>query len=95
MSEIPKFSINELVEKLIGKIKPIGDTNIDEVRYSNLKKHIMLTEDMVLELSKVAGAFHNDYLASRKKASNKSVQALKDLKGMIDDTLESLEGDDE
>lgn len=32
-----KFTVVEIVENLIGKINPVGETNEDEIRFENLK----------------------------------------------------------
>jgi len=44
------MTIYEVVKKLIGSIKPYGETNIDKKRLDNLEYHKQLTESLILDL---------------------------------------------
>ena len=44
----------ELLKKLIGSIKPYGDTNIDKERKYNLEEHISLTYKLIEDLIQVS-----------------------------------------
>lgn len=44
----------EIVNKLIGSIKPYGSTDIDEKRMENLKAMCELIEDLVFDVRQVA-----------------------------------------
>lgn len=42
-----KFTVVEIVENLIGKINPVGETNEDEIRFENLKLMCDLTNSLI------------------------------------------------
>jgi len=44
----------DVIKKLIGSIKPYGDSNIDKERLENLKNMCQLVEDLVEEIKYVA-----------------------------------------
>lgn len=60
----------DIVDKLIGNIKPIGDTAIDEKRFENLKAYCELINEMVRKVDDVACENENNTLASVKKAND-------------------------
>lgn len=49
-----EFTLHEVVERLVGKIEPYGDTNIDGKRAGNLVVHINLIGYMIDDLLEVA-----------------------------------------
>lgn len=51
MIELP---IYEIVCKLIGNINPVGETQIDEIRFANLKLVTELVEKLLIEIDRVA-----------------------------------------
>lgn len=44
-----KFDLLEIIEKLLGEIRPVGATHIDTERFENLKKHEDLIEQLVFK----------------------------------------------
>lgn len=44
----------DVVYKLVGPVKPVGETNADNERYRNLKVLCALVEDLVTEIDGVA-----------------------------------------
>lgn len=44
----------EIIMKLIGPVRPVGDSGIDNDRYKNLKELCLLVDDLVSEISQVA-----------------------------------------
>ena len=60
----------DIVDKLIGNIKPIGDTAIDEERFENLKAYCELINEMVRKVDDVACENENSTQASVKKAND-------------------------
>lgn len=44
----------EIVNKLIGKIEPIGESNTDADRLSNLGDQIQLTDDLIYQIVQVS-----------------------------------------
>ena len=81
------MDIYEVVEKLVGPISPVGETNTDNARYENLKELIELTDKLVGKISSCA------YL---KDSSAFSIsRAGKSCQGFLDDLKECLQEDDE
>jgi hypothetical protein len=50
-----KFSIYEIVHKLIGNVIPIGDTYIDDKRLINLSKQMELIDLLLQDLIEASG----------------------------------------
>ncbi len=70
----------DVVKKLIGQVKPVGSTEIDNERFKNLKATIELVEVLMAEIEYVAkdsnaheysikraGEYASDFLSSFKK----------------------------
>lgn len=49
---------SEIVDKLIGPIQPLGETNEDEQRFKNLQEMCTLTEHLVEKIQTVAWTMH-------------------------------------
>lgn len=47
------MEIEDIVRKIIGPIKPVGESHIDEKRYENLKLHIALVDELVRDIEDV------------------------------------------
>jgi len=52
-----KFNVYEVVKKLIGPIKPIGESNTDQDRLENLKKMTELIELLLDDVIKIETAY--------------------------------------
>jgi len=61
--------IYEVVKKLIGKIKPIGETNIDNTRFNNLKILTELVDKLIYDIDSII-PYKNKPEHSMKKAGN-------------------------
>lgn len=48
-----KFELLEIIEKLLGEIKPVGASHIDNERYENLKKYEVLIEQLVFKYARL------------------------------------------
>lgn len=48
------MNLYEIVKKLIGPIKPIGDASRDPTRLDNLKEIISLTESLITDIDDLA-----------------------------------------
>ena len=46
--------IHEIVTKLVGEINPVGETNIDNKRFENLKVMTDLVDDLLSDIDHVA-----------------------------------------
>lgn len=60
----------DIVNKLVGRIEPIGDTSVDEERFENLKAYCDLINEMVRRVDDIAYNNINSSLASVKKAND-------------------------
>jgi len=60
----------DIIDKLVGRIEPIGDTAIDNERFKNLKVYCELINEMVKRVDDIAYNNMNSNLASKKKAYN-------------------------
>lgn len=47
------MDIHEIVKKLVGPIKPIGETNTDHERYKNLKVMTELVDRLVFDIDHI------------------------------------------
>lgn len=63
-----EFELNEIIEKLIGSIEPIGDTNADNERFENLKVMCELTNSLVRKIDDVSYRHKNSHEFSVKRA---------------------------
>ncbi len=57
----------DIVDKLVGRIEPIGDTSVDEERFENLKAYCELINEMVKRVDDVLCNNWGSSLASVKK----------------------------
>ena len=60
----------DIVDKLVGRIDPIGDTAIDNERFENLKVYCELIDTMVRNIDDIAYNNMNSELSSIKKAAD-------------------------
>lgn len=59
----------EIVEKLIGNITPVGETNTDNQRFENLKELCSLTLALVQKIDVMGDTYKDSYEFSVKRAS--------------------------
>lgn len=60
----------DIVNKLVGRIEPIGDTYVDEERFENLKAYCELINEMVKRVDDVVCNNWGSRLASVKKIND-------------------------
>lgn len=58
----------DIVDKLVGRIEPIGDTAIDNERFENLKVYCDLIERMIIKVDDIAYENKDNKLSSVKKS---------------------------
>lgn len=58
----------DIVDKLVGRIEPIGDTAIDNERFENLKVYCDLIEKMTIKVDNIACENRNEKLSSVKRS---------------------------
>lgn len=60
-------TIFEVIEKLVGRVRPVGDSAIDAERFENMGKFIEIFDKMHTVLDGVAYDFRESKYASEKK----------------------------
>jgi hypothetical protein len=61
------MELNDVVDKLIGNVEPVGETHEDGKRLENLQSMVRLTDHLIERLMQVEKS-KNSYMASVKKA---------------------------
>lgn len=64
------IDIYKVVKKLIGEIKPIGETNTDNKRLENLKVMTELVDSLLTDIDEIAYNYKNNHQFSMKRASD-------------------------
>lgn len=59
----------EVTMKLIGPVEPVGETNMDNDRYENLKDLTNLTNQLLTVIDSIANQFQNNHQYSMKRAA--------------------------
>ena len=63
-----QFTVIEIVENLVGKITPVGETNEDAIRFENLKVMCDLANSLISKIDDVAYKNKDSYEYSVKRA---------------------------
>lgn len=58
----------EVVRKLIGPVRPVGDSSIDEQRFDNLEELTALVDRLLFDIDDIATANTGSHEHSRNKA---------------------------
>ena len=66
----------DVVNKLIGKIRPIGKSEVDSERFENLKNMCQLANDIIAEIDAVGYDFKDDKQGSIRKCSDYAQEFL-------------------
>lgn len=61
------MELKDIVLKLIGEVKPVGESNEDEKRFENLKNLCSLTDDLLTVIDKIVMC-KDDYRSSVNEA---------------------------
>lgn len=83
--------IIEVLEKLIGPIRPVADTSIDDERYENLLEYQHIADTMINRIAGLALDYHKDIYGSREKVSNRCVKWIEYERDFLNDLLNQLE----
>jgi hypothetical protein len=70
--------VSEVVMKLVGPVKPIGDSYADEIRLNNLKHLTAVIDTLLHEVTTVAG-YRNSFQSSLKLAGRTAKRYLNEL----------------
>ena len=81
------MTIYEATKKLLGSIKPYGETNTDKRRLDNLEEHIKITDSLVRDLI-ASSKYRERQEYSMKKIGDKAYEELLNLKDIIEMELE-------
>lgn len=66
----------DVVKKLIGNVRPVGESNTDADRFENLQVMCKLAEDLIKEIDAVGYDFKDDHQGSIRKCSDYAQQFL-------------------
>lgn len=69
----------EIVNKLIGPIEPVGETNSDERRYENLEHTLNLVDQLMRDI-RLVSQFSSRMEYSMSKAGKLATEFLEDVK---------------
>ena len=84
-----EYVIVPIFEKLVGSIHAVGSSEIDKERYENLKNLHGILFKLIDRVCDEAYR-HSDYRGSVSASGKKAIEILKDLKALIDDTLQDV-----
>lgn len=73
------YSPHKIVKKLIGPIRPVGETNEDNQRLENLKAMCQLMDDIHTQIDAVAYEFRNRHESSMSEAGKYASKFLTTL----------------
>ena len=71
----------EIVNKLIGRISPVGETNEDNERFDNLKSMCELLEQLFIEVAALK-SYQNSNQFSVKRAGDYAATCIDNLKNL-------------
>lgn len=83
------MKIEEILEKLLGKIEPVGETNEDNERFENLFRYREVL-DFIIDRLLICSNYKNDERYSVNRIGEKAFKILKDL-DFIQEELELIE----
>jgi hypothetical protein len=78
------MTIHEVVKKLVGEIRPIGETNEDNRRFENLKIMTNLIHALVLDIDEMIYDNKNHQEFSIKRAADFGCKFIRDDLGIKD-----------
>lgn len=78
------IDLHELIEKVNGKIEPIGETHIDDSRFDNLQRLVKLVDKLIFDINEVAGLRDREQY-SLKKAGQYAFNYLKEMQEALED----------
>jgi len=74
----------DIVNKLVGKINPVGETNTDNERFENLKEMCKLVDNFIVEIDNVGYENRESNEFSVKRAGEFATNFLKVTIGIKD-----------
>jgi len=72
------YTLHDIIKKVLGPIKPVGDSGIDKIRYGNLLNTMEVVESLLQEINNVSQC-KNNHQDSMSKAGKKANDFLRDV----------------
>ena len=80
--------ITDIVRKIVGPIRPVGETNEDNERFENLKVMCKLIEGLLNDVERVGYDYRNAHEFSKKRASTHAQKFIAEMAEVLKDTAE-------
>lgn len=77
------FTTKEIVNQLIGSIRPIGELGVDKQRLENLKEMCELVSELVIQIDSVNLDFYQSPAQSERTASEYALNFLTKELGIV------------
>lgn len=77
-----QFTVLEIIENMVGSIRPIGESNEDDRRFENLKIMCELTDSLISKIDEVSFDYRNRMEFSMKRASDYAKEFLTEKIGI-------------
>lgn len=77
------LTTKDIVKKLIGNIRPSGESGVDKERFENLKEMCELVLELVVEIDLVNTDFYQSEAHSESKASEYALKFLTKTIGIV------------
>ena len=74
------LQILNVVNKLVGRIHPVGETNVDHIRLENLKIMCELCQELLIEINSVAVSNRHRYEHSVLQIQQQAEQFINRMK---------------
>lgn len=87
------MEIKEILERLLGKIEPVGETNEDNKRFENLDRYREVL-NFIIDRLLICANYKNDNRYSVNKIGEEAFEILKDI-DFIQEQLEIIELEEE
>lgn len=87
MEALESEIVTDVVLRLIGNVRPIADSRIDEVRAENMDNLMKVVSELLETIEEVANMRESACFASVEEARNKSRSFLKNKKEEIEEIL--------
>ena len=84
------IDVHEVVEKLVGKINPVGETDVDDKRFEKLKVMTELANELLMDIADVGFRYRNNQQFSMKKASNFAKKFLAEEMLILKDNADNM-----
>lgn len=77
----------DVIKKMIGEIRPVGESHIDDKRFDNLQETIKLVDELISDIVSVS-EYSIRHESSMKKCGDTAKEFILELKETLKDYLE-------